>query len=64
MKTQNHDFPLRNGWKLVYCWIGQSGLQSNLVDWIGIDDPYSKSDFGFELSIQFFHFNLNLMNMS
>jgi len=28
-----------------------------LVDWIVIDDPFSKSDFG--LTIQFFHFNPN-----
>jgi len=42
-----------------YCWIAQSGLQSNLVDWIGIDNPKSKLDFGFGLSIQFCHFNPN-----
>jgi hypothetical protein len=29
------------------CWIAQSGLQSSLVDWIVIDNPKSKSDFGF-----------------
>ncbi len=29
------------------CQIGQSGLQSNLVDWIMIDNSKSKSDFGF-----------------
>jgi hypothetical protein len=40
-------------------WIAQSGLQSNLVDWIVIDNPKSKLDFGFGLSIQFFHFNPN-----
>jgi len=40
-------------------WIVQSGLQSNLVDWIGIDNPKSKSDFGFGFSIQFSHFNPN-----
>ncbi len=27
------------------CWIVQSGLQSNLVDWIVIDNPYSELDF-------------------
>jgi hypothetical protein len=45
------------------CWIAQSGLQSglqsSLVDWIAIDNPNSKLDFGFGLSIQFFHFNPN-----
>ncbi len=41
------------------CWIAQSGLQSDLVDWIVIDNPKSKLDFGFGLSIQFFHFNPN-----
>jgi hypothetical protein len=41
------------------CWIAQSGLQSNLVDWIVIDNLKSKLDFGFGLSIQFFHFNPN-----
>ncbi len=35
------------------CWIAQSGLQSNLVDWIVIDNPKSKLDFGFGLSIHF-----------
>jgi hypothetical protein len=40
-------------------WIAQSGLQSNLVHWIVIDNPKSKSDFGFGLSIQFCHFNPN-----
>jgi hypothetical protein len=40
-------------------WIAQSGLQSSLVDWIVIDNPNSKLDFGFGLSIQFFHFNPN-----
>jgi len=39
--------------------IAQSGLQSNLVDWIVIDHPNSKSDFGFGLSIQFCCFNPN-----
>jgi hypothetical protein len=29
------------------CWIAQSGLQSSLVDWIVIDNPKSKMDFGF-----------------
>jgi len=28
-------------------WIAQSRLQSNLMDWIVIDNPKSKSDFGF-----------------
>jgi hypothetical protein len=37
------------------CWIAQSGLQSNLVDWIVIDNPKSNLDFG--LTIQFFCFN-------
>jgi len=41
------------------CWIAQSGLQSNLVDWIVIDNPKAKLDFGFGLSIQFCHFNPN-----
>jgi hypothetical protein len=41
------------------CWIAQSGLQSSLVDWIVIDNPKSKLDFGFGLSIQFLHFNPN-----
>jgi len=39
--------------------IAQSGLQSNLVDWIVIDNPKSKPDFGFGLSIQLCHFNPN-----
>jgi hypothetical protein len=34
-------------------------LQSSLVDWIVIDNPKSKLDFGFGLSIQFLHFNPN-----
>jgi len=34
-------------------WIAQSGLHSNLVDWIVIDNPKSNSDFGFGLSILF-----------
>ncbi len=33
-------------------WIAQSGLQSNLVDWIVIYNPKSKSDFGFGLDCQ------------
>jgi len=41
------------------CWIAQSGLHSNLEDWIVIDNPKSKLDFGFGLSIQFRHFNPN-----
>ncbi len=41
------------------CWIAQSGLQSSLVKWIVIDNPKSKSDFGFGLSIQYLHFNPN-----
>jgi len=41
------------------CWIVQFGLQSNLVDWIVFDNPYSKSDLGFGLPIQFLHFNPN-----
>ncbi len=41
------------------CWIAQSGLQSNLVDCIVIDNPNSKLDFGFGLSIQFCCFNPN-----
>jgi hypothetical protein len=45
--------------RVLMDWIAQSGLQSSLVDWIGIDNPKSKSDFGFELSIQFCHFNPN-----
>jgi hypothetical protein len=40
-------------------WIAQSGLKSILVDWIVIDNPKSKLDFGFEFSIQFSHFNPN-----
>jgi len=43
----------------AYCWIALSRLQSSLVDWIVIDNPKSKSDFGFGLSIQFCHFNPN-----
>jgi hypothetical protein len=31
------------------CWIVQYGLQSNLEDWIVIDNPKSKSDFRFGL---------------
>jgi hypothetical protein len=42
-----------------FCWIAQTGLQSSLVDWIVIDNPKSKLDFRFGLSIQFFHFNPN-----
>jgi len=38
---------------------GIAGLQSNLVDWIVIYNPKSKSDFGFGLSIQYCHFNPN-----
>jgi len=41
------------------CWIVQSGLQSDLVDWIVNDNPKSILDFGFGLSILFFHFNPN-----
>jgi len=37
----------------------KSGLQSNLVDWIVIDNPKSQLDFGFGFSIQFCHFNPN-----
>ncbi len=33
-------------------------FQSDFVDWILIEDPNSKSDFGFLLSIQFFIPNL------
>ncbi len=32
------------------CWIAQSGLQSNLVDWIVIDNPKSKLDLDFQSS--------------
>jgi hypothetical protein len=39
-----------------YCWIAQSGLQSKLVDWIVIDNPKSKLDFEFGLSIQIQNF--------
>ena len=28
-----------------YCWIGQSGMQSILLDWIVIDNTISKLDF-------------------
>jgi len=38
---------------------GIAGLQSNLVDWIVIDNPKSKLDFGFGLSIQFCYLNPN-----
>jgi hypothetical protein len=38
------------------CWIDQSELQYNLVDWI---NPFSKFDFEFGLSIQFYHFSPN-----
>ena len=41
------------------CWIDQSGLKSVLLDWIVIDNPISKSGFGFGLSIQQFHYNPN-----
>ncbi len=34
----------------LYCWIAQSGLQSNLVDCIVIDNPKSKSDLDFQSS--------------
>jgi hypothetical protein len=38
------------------CWIAQSGLQSNLVDWIVIDNPKLKLDLdcqsSFVISIQ------------
>jgi hypothetical protein len=34
-------------------------MQSNLLDWTVIDNPKSKLDLGFGLSIQFFHFNPN-----
>jgi len=47
------------GIALLDCWIAQSVLQSNLVDWIVIDNPNSKSDFGFGLSIQFCRLNPN-----
>ncbi len=33
-------------------WIAQSGLQSSMVDWIVIDNPFSKLDFGFSIQIQ------------
>jgi len=36
--------------RVLLDWIAQSGLQSNLVDWIVIDNPKSKLDFGFGLS--------------
>jgi hypothetical protein len=46
-----------------YCWIGSLDcsirIAIQLVDWIVIDNPKSKSDFGFGLSIQFLHFNPN-----
>ncbi len=45
--------------RVLLDWIAQSGLQSNLVDWIVIDNPKSKSDFGFGLSIHFLYFNPN-----
>jgi hypothetical protein len=32
------------------------------VDWIAIDNPKSKLDFGFGFSVQFFHFNPNPKN--
>ncbi len=41
----------RQGIAGLDCWIAQSGLQSNLVDWIVIDNPNSKLDFGFGLPI-------------
>jgi len=34
-------------------WIALSGLQSSLVDWIVIDNPFSKLYFRFGLSIRF-----------
>jgi len=45
-------------------WIAQSGLLSSLIDCIVIDNPKLKLDFGFGLSIQFFHFNPNLTNQN
>ena len=42
-----------------YCWIVQSGLQSNLLDWIVIDNPILKLDFWFGLAIQQCLFNPN-----
>ena len=35
----------------------QSGSQSNLVNWIAVDNPKFKLDFGFGLSITFLLFN-------
>jgi hypothetical protein len=43
--------------RVLLDWI--AGLQSSLVGWIVIDNPKSKSDFGFGLSIQYLHFNPN-----
>ena len=37
--------------RVMLDWIAQSGQQSNLVDWIVIDNSYSKLDFGFGFSI-------------
>ncbi len=42
-----------------YCWIAQSGLQSNLEDWIVIDNPKSKLDFGFVIVNPVFSFHSN-----
>jgi hypothetical protein len=45
-----------------YYWIVQSGLKSDFVEGIVIDNPKSKSDFGFGLTIKFFNFNPNPKN--
>ncbi len=45
-------------------WIDPSGLQSNLVDRIMINNWKSKSDFGFGLSILFCQFNPNAKNQN
>jgi hypothetical protein len=55
----NFNVPEEQGIARLDCWIAQSGLQSNLVDWIVIDNPKSILDYGFGLSIQFFPFNPN-----
>jgi hypothetical protein len=53
------NYSARQGIAGLDCWIAQPGLQSNLVELIVIDNPKSKLDFGFGLSIQFLHFNPN-----
>ena len=57
MLTSNVQWCQAQGIAGLDCWIVQSGLQSILLYWIVIDNPISKSGFGFGLSIQKFQFN-------